>query len=145
MPRLNTFFVSHNFEVQTQYYGHIGWHANNCSLIIGQQLVLRCNDGWLAVGRLSVFYDASESKNDGKDFDFVTEFRETAESVFNKYNHSMFIDSHSGFLHVMQYIKTPTDHFYKKGQFNLREDTNRYDVSTVDSDFPHLIDGWISP
>jgi len=72
MPRQNTYFVSHNFELKTQYYGTIGWHANNCSTFLAQQIVIRCNDGWLALGRLFVFFDAADSKNDGKAFDFET-------------------------------------------------------------------------
>jgi len=46
---------------------------------------------------------------------------------------------------VMQYIRFERDHFYKKGDYNLGEDSNRYNVTLKETDFPHLIDGWISP
>ena len=67
-----------------------------------------------------------------------------AETVVNRYNHSIFIDPETHLLTVMQYIKVKSDHFYKKGQFNLLEDSNRYPLTSVETDFPYLIDGYVS-
>ena len=97
-------FISENFDVYAYDYGNLGDHARNCSAFISEQIVFRCNDGWISVGRLDVFFAVSENKNNGKNYDFSEKYSSVAEYVMNVYNHSMFVNPHTSLFTVMHYI-----------------------------------------
>ena len=56
----------------------------------------------------------------------------------------MFLDPTHNLLYVLQYITYQQDHFYKKGIYDLDEDSNRYDVLSKQTDYPHLINNYLS-
>lgn len=62
----------------------------------------------------------------------------------NTHNHSLFANPDTTLLTSMQYIWYRGEHFYKKGLYSLEEESNRYDILSLETDFPFLINSWMS-
>lgn len=136
--------ISPNFKVKAVDYGDLKFHSVNCSLAFDEQIIMNCEDGWVSIGRLEMFTSKVNSQNTGTDYDFSIKLQSAALHVHQFYNHTVFLDPTHNLLYVLQYITYQQDHFYKKGIYDLDEDNNRYDVLSKQTDYPHLINNYLS-
>ncbi len=56
-------FMTHNFQVDVSKIGDLRYHTQNCSTFVAQQIVVRCQDGWIQIGQVEDFMSPKDSKD----------------------------------------------------------------------------------
>ena len=134
--------INPSFQIKTKDYGNLISHARNCSAFLSTMVVVRCADGWISQGRLENFIQAKVNQ---KNYDIEEKLYGAPDMVFTRGTFSTWVDPRSYILKIFQLMKIGTQHFYKMGDYNLLEETNRYDPMSIETEKPRLIDGYLSP
>jgi hypothetical protein len=108
-------------------------------------ILIKCQDGYLVEGRMSLFLNIRRNK---ANHDFSEQLYGPADMVMTKGKYAMYIDSRTFIMTIIQFcevqIRYQPEYFYKLGEYNLRTDTNRYPVRSIETERPKLIGNYVS-
>jgi len=108
-------------------------------------IFIKCQYGYLVEGRMSFFLNIRRNK---ANHDYSEQLYGPADMIMTKGRYSMYIDSRTFIMTIIQFcevqIRYQPEYFYKLGEYNLRTDTNRYPIRSVETERPKLIGNYVS-